>query len=150
MFKNHFLISYTGQNKNSCIRPIFEHTLKFLSVRQIVCAHAQKLACVCMHVNVSMGQDSDLLMDIKRSWPAPHQNPSLEPPTLSHTHPALCRVRECDLVPIPEEGWKLLTTSDTFCAAPSLPLQLALLAYQAWTPWSWSTVDEACSMAKAV
>lgn len=58
-----------------------------------------------------MGQVSDLLMDIKRSWPAPHQNPSLEPPPLLHTHPALCRVRECDLVPIPEEGCTLMTAS---------------------------------------
>lgn len=86
--------------------------------------------CLWMcYKTMSMGQDSDLLMDIKRSWPAPHQNPSLEPPTLSHTHPALCRVRECDLVPIPEEGWKLLTTSDTLRSpeppSPAGPLSLS-------------------------
>ncbi len=42
---------------------------------------------------------NDRLMDIKRSWPS-LQPP---PPALSHTHTALCVVRECDLVPIPEE-----------------------------------------------
>lgn len=95
-----------------------------------VCAHTQTLACVCMHacvcvwiccMSMSMGQVSDLLMDIKRSWPAPHQNPSLEPPPLSHTHPALCRVRECDLVPIPEEGWALMTASSDTLRSPEPP-----------------------------
>lgn len=44
-------------------------------------------------------------------------------PSLSHTHPALCRVRECDLVPIPEEGWTLMTaSSDTLrCSEPPSP-----------------------------
>lgn len=81
-------------------------------------------ACVCVRMccmSMSMGQVSDLVMDIKRSWPAPHQNPSLEPPPLSHTHPALCRVRECDLVPIPEEGWTLMTASSDTLRSPEPP-----------------------------
>lgn len=51
------------------------------------------LACVCVlhlsfgiwRISMSRGQVSDLLMDIKRSWPVPHQNPSWTPTPLTYT-----------------------------------------------------------------
>lgn len=85
-------------------------------------------------MSMSVGQVSDLLMDIKRSWPAPHQTPSLEPLPLTHTHPALCRVRECDLVPIPEEGWTLMTASSDTLRSPEPPSPAGPLSPSARDP----------------
>lgn len=102
-----------------------------------MCLCARALMCVfwmcCL--SMSMGQVSDLLMDIKRSWPAPHQNPLPWTPTpLVHTHPALCRVRECDLVPIPEEGWTLMTASSDTLRSSEPPSPAGPLCLLGWDP----------------